>query len=174
MTRPNRATAQTERSGSFWRMLALIPSLAIFWLVLSAQFEPLLLTFGALSIAVVCGMAWRAELYLHRDVTVRFVLRLPWFFLWLASKVFIAALAVVRNVWSPRLALKPVVEPTPAQNLSELAQVVYTNSITLTPGTLALDVDDDRILVHSLDPAGIDELHEGAMLSQVRRLGGPG
>jgi multicomponent Na+:H+ antiporter subunit E len=64
-----------------------------------------------------------------------------------------------------------VVAPTPARDLPDLLQVVYANAITLTPGTLSLDVDDDRIEVHSLEQAGIDELRDGEMLRQVRRAG---
>jgi multicomponent Na+:H+ antiporter subunit E len=150
----------------------MVPVLAVFWLVLSGHFDPLPLTLGALSIAVVCGMAWRGEFFLHRDVTVRFVLRLPLFFLWLAWQVVLSALGVVRKVWSPRMEVRPVVAETEAQDLPELAQVVYANAITLTPGTLALDVNDDRILVHSLDQAGIEDLRTGSMLRQIRRLGG--
>ena len=163
---------RSARSQALRRTVPLVPILAVFWLILSDHVEPLPLMLGALSVAVVCGMAWRAEIYLHPDVTVRFVLRLPWFFIWLAGKVFLSALGVMRYVWSPRPMLQPVVAPTPAENLSELAQVAYANAITLTPGTLALDIDDDRILVHSLDPAGVDELRGGAMLNHVRRLGG--
>ncbi len=155
-----------------WRVLAMVPILVGFWLLLSGHYDPLLLGLGAVSVAVVCGMAWRGELYLHPDVTIRFVLRLPLYFVWLAWEVFRSALGVVRKVWSPRSDLRPVVAATDSTALSELEQVVYTNSITLTPGTLSLDVDDDRILVHSLDAADIEALRDGAMLRQVRKLGG--
>jgi len=165
-------TAKKNSRNGIRRLLWMVPILGAFWLVLSGHFEPLLLTLGAISAAVVCGMAWRGEFYLHRDVTLRFVLRLPGFLLWLAWQVFVSALGVVRKVWSPRLRLRPIVDEVPAQGLPELAQVVYANAITQTPGTLTLDVDDDRILVHSLDAAGIDELQNGAMLRQIRRLGG--
>jgi multicomponent Na+:H+ antiporter subunit E len=150
-------------------MVPTVPLLAAFWLLLSGHFDPLLLTLGAVSIAVVCAMAWRAGLYLHRDLTVPFALRLPWFFLWLGGQVFVSSLAVARKVWSPRLDLRPVVGSTPAQDLPELSQVTYANAITLTPGTLSLDISDKLIRVHSLDPASVDELRKGAMLSRVPR-----
>jgi multicomponent Na+:H+ antiporter subunit E len=60
------------------------------------------------------------------------------------------------------------VVPTPG--LPELSQVIYANSITLTPGTLSLRVDDDGIEVHSLDPAGLRELRAGGMRDRVRKL----
>lgn len=147
------------------------PLLAVFWLVLSGHFEPLLLALGALSVAVVGWLARRADLDQHYGVTLSFALRLPWYLLWLGGKVFASALTVVRKVWSPRPDLQPVVAPIPARDLPELSQVVYANSITLTPGTLSMYLDDDRIDVHSLEQSGIDDLREGAMLGKVRRMG---
>jgi hypothetical protein len=40
----------------------------------------------------------------------------------------------------------------------------------VTPGTLALTVDDESVEVHSLQPAGLEDLRRGAMLGRVRRL----
>ncbi|MGW0733924.1 Na+/H+ antiporter subunit E [Streptomyces sp. NPDC002851] len=141
---------------------------AVFWLVLSGHYEPLPLALGAVSVAVVCWITRRAGLDRH-VVTLPFVLRLPGYLLWLSAQVLVAAWAVIRKVWAPRQYLRPVVESTPAPQLSELAQVIYANSITLTPGTLSLDVGEDRIEVHSLELADIKELREGGMLARVRR-----
>jgi multicomponent Na+:H+ antiporter subunit E len=74
----------------------------------------------------------------------------------------------LRKVWSPRPDLRPAVARTAADELPPVAQVVYANSITLTPGTLSLEVDDRSIEVHSLDPEGIEELDRGEMLRRVR------
>lgn len=153
------------------RMIPLVPMLAAFWLVLSGHLEPLMLALGVVSLAVVCMMTWRAGLYLHRDLTAPFALRLPRYYLWLSAKVITSSLAVVRKVWSPRMVLRPVVASTPARDLPELTQVTYANSITLTPGTLSLDISDKLIRVHSLGQADIDELRTGAMLGRVPRTG---
>ncbi|WP_419999276.1 Na+/H+ antiporter subunit E [Streptomyces boninensis] len=150
--------------------LALGPGLlpAVFWLVLSGHYTPLLLTLGALSVACVCWLVHRAGLDGYR-VPLAFVLRLPGYLLWLGGEVLRSAWAVARTVWSPRPHLRPVVVPVPAERLPELSRVVYANSITLTPGTLSLDVEADRIEVHSLVPDDIKALREGAMLARVRR-----
>jgi multicomponent Na+:H+ antiporter subunit E len=66
--------------------------------------------------------------------------------------------------------LRPSVESVPADGMTPLAQVIYANSITLTPGTLSISVDDESILVHSLQPAGIAALHEGAMRARAHGL----
>ena len=170
-----RDSTQTDVAGrrreAIRRMVPMVSLLAAFWVVLSGHFDPLPLTLGAVSITVVCAMAWRADLYIHRDLTVPFALRLPWFLLWLGGQVLVSSVTVVRQVWSPRLGLRPVVGSTPAQDLPELSQVTYANAITLTPGTLSLDISDKLIRVHSLEPTGVDELRKGAMLSRVPRSG---
>lgn len=146
------------------------PLFAVFWLVLSGHLEPLLLVLGALSVALVCWLSVRAGLPARETVTIPLALRLPRYLLWLAKEVLVSAIAVVRKAWSPRLALEPVVEATPSPEMSALTQVVYANSITFTPGTLSLDLDDDRIRVHSLEPADVESLRAGRMLRHVRRL----
>ncbi|MFD0852316.1 Na+/H+ antiporter subunit E, partial [Actinomadura adrarensis] len=64
----------------------------------------------------------------------------------------------------------PAVGTVPARELSDVSEVIYANSITLTPGTLSLSVDDEDIEVHALQADGIDDLRGGAMLDRVRRL----
>lgn len=163
--------ARNPRGEAIRRMLRTAPALAVFWLLLSGHFGPLPLALGALSVAVVCWLTWRAGLGEHHGWTMGFALHVPRYLLWLGVKVLVSALVVVRKVWSFRPVLRPTVAATPSRDMSVLTQVVYANSITLTPGTLSLDVGDDRIEVHSLEPAGLDELREGAMLNRVPRTG---
>lgn len=173
MNKPNSETPVVERTRRPWAgavriLLRTAPVPALFWLVLSGHYSPLLLTLGAVSVLVVCWLTWRSGIAGHR-LTLSFALRLPRYFLWLIGQEVISACAVARTVWSPRMDLRPVVRSTPADGLSERSLVVYANSITLTPGTLSLAVHDDSIEVHSLKAADIDALDEGAMLNRVRR-----
>jgi multicomponent Na+:H+ antiporter subunit E len=144
--------------------------MVVFWLVLSGHFEPLFLVLGTLSVLFVALVSHRAGVVDRDGVTLPLVVRLPRYLLWLGVEVLVSAFAVVRKVWSPRPLLRPVVDSTPSPGLSELGQVVYANSITFTPGTLSLDVDDDGIKVHSLDASGVEDLAAGSMLRQVARL----
>jgi multicomponent Na+:H+ antiporter subunit E len=156
--------------GNVWWFVQTVPYLAIFWLLLSGHVEPLFLALGVLSLALVCWLCWRAGLTRRMGATARFILRLPWYLLWLATQMLVSSVAVVRRVWSPRPALLPVVAATSSAELSELSQVIYANSITLTPGTLSLDLGEDHVEVHSLEPAGVKKLHAGAMRRRVQWL----
>jgi multicomponent Na+:H+ antiporter subunit E len=146
------------------------PPLALFWLVLSGHYTFLLVTLGAVSVALVCWLAWRADFPERDDLALPMSPRLPRYVLWLGKEVLVSAVVVVRKVWSPRPDLRPVVDVTPSPEMSVFTQVVYANSITLTPGTLSLDVDEDRIEVHSLDAEGVDALRAGEMMRRARSL----
>jgi multicomponent Na+:H+ antiporter subunit E len=147
----------------------LVVVLAAFWLALSGHYTVLLLALGAASVALVVWISQRMEI-VDEEQPIHLSLSLPRYAVWLLGLVLVAALRVARLVWSPRPALRPVVGRTDAEGMSHLAQTIYANSITLTPGTLAMTVDDDAVEVHSLEPAGLDELRRGAMLNRVRRL----
>lgn len=147
----------------------LVAVLAAFWLVLSGQYTVLLLTVGAASIALVVWISQRMEI-VDEEQPIHLTLSLPRYVAWLAVQMLVAAVRVARLVWLPRPTLRPVVGRVPAQDMSHLAQTIYANSITVTPGTLAMMVDDESIEVHSLQPAGLEDLRRGAMLGRVRRL----
>ena len=150
--------------------LSLAALLAGFWLALSGHYTPLLLALGAGSVGLVVWLVHRMGIVDHESVPLRPAPRLPRYFWWLAGEILRSSVSVTRQVWSPRRALRPAIGVVPTPGLPELSQVIYANSITLTPGTLSLRVDDDGIEVHSLDPAGLRQLRAGGMRDRVRKL----
>ena len=76
--------------------------------------------------------------------------------------VFVVALVranldMARRVLSPSLPIRPAMVEVQTTLQSELGRLVLANSITLTPGTLTVDVQDSRLLVHWVDcPPGTD------------------
>lgn len=146
------------------------PPLIAFWLLLSGHFSPLFVAFGAFSVALVCWISTRTAVADHGLVPLKLALRLPLYFLWLGKEVLVSSLAVLRRIWSPHPALRPAVGQADAYDMSVLSQVIYANSITLTPGTLSLMVNDDSIEVHGLEVADIEALRDGEMLRRTRRL----
>ncbi|MEA3276242.1 MAG: Na+/H+ antiporter subunit E [Pseudomonadota bacterium] len=68
-----------------------------------------------------------------------------------------ANLDMARRVLTPSLPIRPAVVTVQTNLKSSLGKLLLANSITLTPGTLTVDVQDDRILVHWVDcPPGTD------------------
>jgi len=66
-------------------------------------------------------------------------------------------LDVARRVLTPSLPIRPGVVEVQTRLQSSLGRMLLANSITLTPGTLSIDIIGDRLLVHWIDcPPGTD------------------
>ncbi len=64
-----------------------------------------------------------------------------------------------------------LVEISAAQK-TDLKRVIYANAITLTPGTVSVELSKDKITVHALTESGAKELAEGSMAREVSDLAG--
>lgn len=147
-------------------------ALALLWLLLSGHYTPLLLSLGALSVLLVSVISRRMDLADHETFALQFGMGLTSYWLWLGKEIVKANLVVARHILSPRLSLSPTLADVPASQRSELARVIFANSITLTPATIALEVHPGHIEVHALTRAGAEDLLGGEMNRRVRALEG--
>ncbi len=69
-------------------------------------------------------------------------------------KLVIANFDMAYRVLSPKLPINPKIVKVPTDLKSDFSKLVLANSITLTPGTLSLDVEEDGILVHWVNAKG--------------------
>src|SRR5437868_6879364 len=97
-------------------------------------------------------------------------LRLILYICWLFKEIIKSSLRIIAIIWRPNLKLEPVFEWIDCAGLSEKAIVLYGNSITLTPGTVTLDVSNNMLLVHALEQSSIDDLKKGVMRERVKRV----
>ncbi len=144
------------------------------WLLLSGHFEPLLLGFGVLSCAAVVAIMHRMDVLDHETHPVHLTPHVFLYWLWLGWEIVKANWDVLRRVLHPRLPVSPTLVRVKASQPSELGQMIYANSITLTPGTISVDVGGGEILVHSLTREGADSLEEGEMDRRCAALDGVG
>jgi len=152
------------------RVFILLVVLGSFWLALSGYFKPLLLALGAVSCVFVAWITLRKSLIDERSV-LRQIHPGRWlgYTTWLVVQIARSTIDVAARILNPRLPISPTIDRVPAE-LSELGQVIYANSITLTPGTVSINLSDDSIIVHSLTRDGMEELKKGAMYRRVQRL----
>lgn len=142
--------------------------LILLWLTLSGQYtlsgeNPLIIGFGVLSIVATVGLTIRMRILDRETVPVLPALSLVFYWAWLGREILLANLAVVKLVMRPEIDIEPRLVRVPAEQRSGLGHAVFANSITLTPGTVTIDVEDDGFLVHALDtsftdPAGFAEM----------------
>ena len=86
------------------------------------------------------------------------------------ARVLHAAWQVQRIVLRRRLGLLPTVVHRVEPFDDEAQRVFYANLVTLTPGTLTVEVDGDRFEIHCLDPSLARDVLDGRLAGEVRRL----
>ena len=101
---------------------------------------------------------------------LRFGAKLFSYWAWLAREVWRSSIEVARVVVNPSLPISPQIVEIQATANHPVDQAILGNSITLTPGTLALDVHRGKIQVHCLTQAGADDLVSGEMDRRVAAL----
>jgi multicomponent Na+:H+ antiporter subunit E len=138
-----------------------------FWLILSGHFGALEIGLGIVSAAAVAVTNRDlAVLGALLKVTPRFLAYVPW----LMKEIVLANWQVMKIVLDPRLPIDPVVGRFQAALSSDLALTTLGNSITLTPGTITLEVDGREFIVHSLTGREAIAGCEGPMASRVARV----
>lgn len=153
-------------------MLVLLASLVAAWLLWSGLYKPLILGLGAVSCALVFWLVRRMGYFDDELFALRFSLRLMHYWLWLGGQIIRSSIEVTRIVFHPKLPISPRVVDILAESQHPFDQVLLGNSITLTPGTLSMDVYEGVIKVHSLTEQGALDLMEGEMNRRVARVRG--
>ena len=125
-------------------------SLAIIWLLLSGYFKPILLILGAISCLLVTYLSFQLKIYSSTNDRLKFNLRLPLYFPWLLIEIIKSNIHVAKLVLSPKASIQPQTLTTQPSQKTNTGIAVHANSITLTPGTISVDVNKDGILVHAL------------------------
>ncbi len=146
--------------------------LYVLWLLLSGHFEPLLLGLGALSCLIVVIIALRMDVIDHESHPIHLTARLPLYWVWLLWEIVKANITVAKLVWHPALPICPTVVRVRASQQTELGQVIYANSITLTPGTVSLNLEDHHIDVHAITTGLAADLQAGDMDRRVTQIEG--
>lgn len=147
----------------------LLVMLMIAWLLWSGMYKPLLLGLGAFSCVLTLWLVHRMG-YLDGRISNLSVPRLLALWVWLGKEVVTSSLEVTRIVLSPRLRISPRTFEIRSSATDTMGHAILGNSITTTPGTIALDVHDGVIQVHSLTEAGANALLSGEMDRRVSAL----
>ena len=160
----------SSTSRTITRMLALLIPLVAAWLLWSGIYKPLLLALGLFSCLLTIYIKHRMEYFQTEVFALQFGRRLIGYWLWLAKEVVKSSLDVARIIVSPSLPISPQVLTIKASSENPVDQATLANSITLTPGTLALDVYKGEVTVHALTKTGADELRKNEMDRRILSL----
>ncbi|MEQ1782057.1 MAG: Na+/H+ antiporter subunit E [Hyphomonadaceae bacterium] len=128
----------------------LVLALAAFWFALSGQTSPFFIGLGVVSVLLTLWLAARLRI-MGRDASPYH--RLPQMLVylpWLIVEVVKANVAVIARVLGPRHTIDPAVVRMRTSARTDLGRALFANSITLTPGTVTIGVEGDKVMVHAL------------------------
>lgn len=153
--------------------------LYIFWLLISGSLELKFLIMGAvacLAVAWVCTPLFMIDNISHTKKY--FMLNIPIIHLigyafWLLKELIMANIDVIKATWKKELPIEPELLHFHVAIDNPIALAMLANSITLTPGTITLNVSKDNIFeIHALTPGAADGIKSGAMANKVGKLFG--
>jgi multicomponent Na+:H+ antiporter subunit E len=144
-------------------------ALALAWAAFTGEFDPENLLFGFVLGYVALLMAQRALDPSPYFSKVQQALSFALFFL---KELIVANLQVAADVVTPGYSMQPRVLAIPLDAVTDLEITAFANLISLTPGTLSLDVSTDRrvLFIHAMYAADADRTRRDIKQGLERRL----
>ena len=146
--------------------------LFILWLLSSGHYTTLIISFGVFSCALVVFLSWKMEIIDSEGVPIHLIGGAIRYVPWLIWQIILANIDVTKRVLQPKMDITPQLIEVETSQKTDLGRVIYANSITLTPGTVSIQVHEDRILVHAIAKEVAEELQKGEMDRRVTRMEG--
>ena len=153
-------------------MILLLLLTLLFWLTLNAKITIEILAFG---IVVVGFLAFLMKKLAPRTfknwISLKKIILLVDYFIMLTWEIIKAnwgMLDIVIN--TPNEELEPSVTTFKTDLKSDWSRVTLANSITLTPGTITVAMDDNEYLIHALDASMLDGIDESIFVEKLRKL----
>ena len=137
------------------------------WLGLSGQLNILMLSLGLASTLFIVYIAHRMDVIDHEEYPAHMTALLLGFWLFLSREVIIANIDVLKRIFKPGKNISPQLFELPLTHKTDLSRVIYANAITMTPGTVSVNINKKTITVHSLSVEAANDLRSGRMAQAI-------
>jgi len=144
--------------------------IALFWTLLTGH-----VSVGNLGVGFVLGYVALSLLYPATELKTSYfqkTLQLVRFVLFFTKELLVSTWWVAQNVVKPLPLMRPGVVGIPLDARTDLEITMLANIISLTPGTLSLDVSEDRktLYIHAMYVVNPDDLRKEIKDGLERRL----
>ena len=145
----------------------------VFWIFLSGEFSFILLLTGIISSLLVSYISHdlligNGDMKLGLIRTIRFIKFLPWL-LW---QIVLANIDLAIRTLHPKMPINPMLINFKNNLKTDLGMVILANSITLTPGTVTIDVNENDFFIHVISEKAAQSLISGEMQARVKEIEG--
>lgn len=137
------------------------------WLGLSGQLNTLMLSLGLVSTLLVVYLAHRMDVIDKEIYPAHMTVLLLRFWMFLVREVIVANIDVIKRIFRPGNNISPQLFELPLTQQTDLSRVIYANAITMTPGTVSVNLDKKTITVHTLSIEAADVLRSGRMARAI-------
>lgn len=148
--------------------------LALLWWLMSGYFVFLLLGLGVLSVIGTLLISRRMDVIDHEGQPLHLSWKIGFYWAWLLKEIFKSAVDVSKVILKREMPIHPAMVPIKTSQRSEMGQVIYANSITLTPGTITVSLENGEMMIHALTKEAADGLLTGDMDRRVSAVEGIG
>lgn len=148
--------------------------LLLFWIILNGKITTEILIFG---VVLAAAIFWFMCKFL--DYSPKYEMFVAKNFFWILTyfvvlviEIFKSAIAVYKRVYSKKIEIQPQMVFFDVDIKSEFLRFVLANSITLTPGTITVDVDDNHFCVHALDYTLAEGIEDSVFIKMLKIMEG--
>ena len=141
----------------------------ILWLIFSGVYEPLTLSFGVMSVLIVTAINALLRMPVSHKGTFSYRKFFIFYLPWVLKEIVVSGIRTSGAILGFRK-FKSNAKKIKTSQRTSLGIVIYGNSITLTPGTLTIEVDQNNFIVHALCDSSLNELEVGEMDKRVSEL----
>ena len=148
--------------------------LLLFWIILNGKITTEILIFG---VVLAGAIFWFMCKFL--DYSPKYELCVAknagWIFVYfwvLVIEIFKAAITVYKRVYSKKIEIQPQMVFFDVDIESEFLRFVLANSITITPGTITVDVDENHFCVHALDYTLAEGIEDSVFIRLLKKMEG--
>lgn len=164
-------TGAQEKKTRFQNFIGTTVILFAFWALLSGKFDAFHLTLGLICCTLTAYL-FHDLLFANvrvgdmRVIAGRFIVYIPW----LIQQIVLSNIHVASLALSPKMPIDPQVVRFKTKLETDISWVTLANSITLTPGTITMDIRDGEFYVHALSKKVAEDLNAGDMEDNVAHI----
>ena len=121
------------------------------WLLMSGIFEPFIIGLGATSVLLTLFITSRMDSQDGDRVKLLLApVKYTRYLAWLMLEIARANWAVTKIILARDMPIRQHLFKTPYTQKTDVGQVIFANSITLTPGTITVETEEGHFLVHAV------------------------
>ena len=160
-----RSGVSRNRRWKYARIALTWAYLMVGWILFTWSFRPLFLAAGAI-LACAIALITYGSFVAHNEAERRSLLPRVHLILvyafFLVLNIYVASVRVAVSIVTGRI--EPGIVHFRTRLKSDVARVMLANSITITPGTVTLELDDDHVIVHWLDVKTTHSKYAGRLI----------